>query len=107
MSSSDFSRGRRRFVRLAVAGVVAAPATGALRSGDAAAADLVSESDPRAVAVKYRKDATQSAERKDGTAICDNCTLYTGKPMEASGTCEIFGGGLVAAKGWCTSWEGY
>jgi hypothetical protein len=35
---------------------------------------------------------------------CANCQLYTGKPADASGPCAVFGGKLVPAKAWCSSW---
>ena len=107
MSKPASAHERRRFIKLTAAGLVAAPLVNALLSGSATAADMVSESDPKAVALKYKMDATKSADRKDATAICANCNLYTGKPGEATGACELFGGGLVTAKGWCASWEGY
>jgi high potential iron-sulfur protein len=100
-------RGRRRFVRITALGLVLGPMTTALLRGEATAAEPVSETEPRAVALKYRRDATRSTDRKDPTAVCDNCNLYTGKPGDATGTCELFDGRLVAAKGWCASWEGY
>ena len=71
------------------------------------AAEMVSESDPAAVAVKYKADATKAPDRKDPKAFCDNCNYYTGKPGSANGACAVLGGRLVTAKGWCTSWEGY
>ena len=98
---------RRRIVRLAASGLVAAPLTAVLLSARAAAIESVSESDPKAVALKYTRDATRSIDRRDPTAVCENCNLYTGKPGDATGTCEIFDGKLVAARGWCASWEGY
>jgi len=99
-------RGRRRFIRLATAGL-AAPAATVLFIRKAEAVELMSESDPKAVAVKYKMDATKSPDRKDPAAVCDNCNLFTAKPGEATGACVIFDGRLVTAKGWCTSWEGY
>ena len=107
MSTPASAKERRRYVILAVRGLVAVPLSNTLISGHATASELVSESDPRAVALKYKMEATQSTERKDPAAVCENCTLYTGKPGDATGTCELFRGGLVTAKGWCTSWEGY
>jgi hypothetical protein len=100
-------RGRRHFIRIAAAGLVSGPLTSVLFSESATAAELVSESDPKAVALKYKADATKSPDRKDPAAICDNCNLYTGKPGAATGACAALEGRLVAAKGWCTAWEGY
>ena len=98
---------RRRFVKLTAAGLVAAPLANALFSGNATATDMVSESDPKAVALKYKMDATKSPERNDPNEVCGNCALYTGKPGDTTGTCEIFDGRLVTSKGWCASWEGF
>jgi hypothetical protein len=49
-------------------------------------------------------DATKASNRKDKTAVCGNCSLYSGKPGAADGPCSVFGGKLVNAKGWCTAW---
>jgi len=53
--------------------------------------------------LKYKADATKAPEREDPTSFCDNCTYYTGK----DGSCAALGNRPVAAKGWCTAWEGY
>ena len=95
---------RRRFVKLTVSGLAATPFASALFSGSAEAVDMVSESDPVAVALKYKMDATKATDRKDAKALCSNCNFYTGKPADANGPCTVFGGKLVTAKGWCTSW---
>lgn len=96
---------RRRFIKLTVTGIAAAPFTSALLSGNAAAADMVKESDPDAVKLKYKADATKAPERTNAEEFCDNCLLYE-KKDNASGTCSALGDRLVAAKGWCTSWGG-
>ena len=98
---------RRRMVRLIATGAVVAPFANAVLVRTAGAAELVSESDPAAVALKYRADATKAPERKDPAAFCDNCSFYSGKPGSADGTCAALGGRLVAGKGWCAAWEGY
>ncbi len=95
---------RRRFIKLSVTGLAAAPFANALFNGSARAAEMVSESDPMAVALKYKMDATKAPERKDPTAFCSNCNFYTGKAGDANGPCTLFGGKLVTAKGWCASW---
>lgn len=106
MSKPGPSCVRRRFVVLTAKGLVAVPLASVLFSANAAAADMVSESDPKAVALKYKADAAKSADRKDVEAFCDNCNLYRAKSGTASGGCELFGDKLVAARGWCASWEG-
>ena len=95
---------RRRLIKLTVTGLAAAPFANALLSGRAEAVDTVSESDPTAVALKYKMDATKAIDRKDPKALCSTCNFYTGKPGDANGPCSVFGGKLVAAKGWCASW---
>jgi len=95
---------RRRFIKLGVAGLAAAPLAAALFNGAAEAAETLSESDPMAVALGYKADATKAPGRKDNTATCANCNFYSGKPGAADGPCSVFGGKLVAAKGWCNAW---
>lgn len=97
---------RRRMIKLTALGL-AGPSLGiALTSGVASAADApeVSETDPQAAALKYKKDASKATERKDATAMCGNCSLYSGKAGAATGPCTLFAGKQVAAKGWCTAW---
>ena len=98
---------RRRLIKIIAMGAVTVPLVDAMLTGIARAAEMVSESDPAALALKYKADAKKALERKDLTAFCDNCTLYTGKPDGANGPCAALANRLVAAKGWCTSWEGY
>ena len=104
MTKNAADTNRRRLIKLTVTGLAAAPFANALFSGSAEAADMVSESDPTAVALKYKMDATKAPDRKDPSAFCNNCNLYTGKPNDANGPCTVFGGKLVSAKGWCSSW---
>ena len=104
MTKHTADTNRRRFIKLTVTGVAAAPFANALLSGSAEAADMVSESEPTAVALKYKMDAAKAPERKDTSAFCNNCNLYTGKPGDANGPCTVFGGKLVSSKGWCASW---
>jgi High potential iron-sulfur protein len=98
---------RRRFITLTATGVAVAPFANALLSANAEAADMVKESDPAAFKLKYKADAAKARERKDPAAFCDNCTLYTGKENNPSGTCAALADKLVAAKGWCTAWESF
>jgi hypothetical protein len=98
---------RRRFIKLTATALVVAPFANALLSESTLAADAVKESDPAAVKLNYKADATKARERKDPAAFCDNCALYTGKADSANGACAALDGKLVAAKGWCTAWESY
>ena len=95
---------RRRFIKITAAGLAAAPFASALLSGAAQAVEAVSESEPMATALGYKMDATKASNRKDKTAVCGNCSLYSGKPGASDGPCSVFGGKLVNAKGWCTAW---
>ena len=95
---------RRRFIQLTAIGLATAPFANALLSTTAKAADLISESDPTATAMKYKADATKAAERKDTAALCSNCNFFSGKAGEASGPCALFQGKLTAANGWCSAW---
>ena len=95
---------RRRFIKLTATGIAVAPFASTLLSQTAQAAEMLSESDPTAAALKYKTDATKAPERKDATAFCNNCNFYNGKPTDANGPCTVFGGKLVASKGWCMSW---
>jgi hypothetical protein len=96
---------RRRFIKLTATGMAVLPFANAILGGSAEAADMVKESDPAAVKLKYKADATKAPERRDATELCDNCVLYTSKDS-AYGTCSALEDKLVAAKGWCTSWGG-
>lgn len=97
---------RRRFIKIAVSSLAAAPFASALVSAPAHAQTLplVSETDPQAMALGYKADATKAAARKDAQAACSNCNFFTGKAGAAEGPCAIFPGKAVSAKGWCTAW---
>ena len=73
-----------------------------------AAAPLVQESDPQAVALGYKNDATKADKVKypkyAAGQHCANCALYQGKPTDATAGCPLFAGKQVAAKAWCSAW---
>ena len=104
MTKHEPPTSRRRFIRIGVVALAAAPFAGGLTCGTAFAVDAVSESDPMASALGYKADATKAGNRKESTAVCGNCNLYSGKAGAADGPCSIFAGKLVNAKGWCTAW---
>lgn len=104
MSNHTADHSRRRFIKLTVATLAAAPFAEVLLGGTAVAADTVAETDPQAAALGYKADATKAEKRTDKTALCSNCNFYTGKAGDASGPCALFQGKLVAANGWCTAW---
>jgi len=69
---------------------------------------MLDENDPQAVALGYVADASQVDTAKHANFVagsqCSNCALYQGQPGDAQGPCTIFGGKVVAAAGWCTTW---
>jgi hypothetical protein len=85
----------------------AALAVVAARTASAQAAKL-EESDPAAVALGYKHDATKVDAAKYPTFAagrnCANCQLFQAKAGEAWGACGAVGGKLVNAKGWCVAW---
>ena len=94
---------RRRFVLSVVtasSGLAAAQAT--------AQAAAVPETDPVAVGLGYKADGSKVDKAKfatyDPSHTCSGCQLYTGKASDANGPCTLFGGRLVAGKGWCSAW---
>ena len=95
---------RRRFILNVPA---AALALATARTASAQAAKL-EETDPQAVALGYRHDATKVDAKKFPAYAsghnCANCQLFQGKPGEALGACGAMGGKLVNAKGWCVAW---
>ncbi len=87
-----------------------ATASGAIALAGAAQAQqpMLAETDPQAVALGYKADATKVDKAKfpkyAAGQACANCTLFQGKPTDAAGVCPIFAGKQVAGKGWCNSY---
>lgn len=83
-------------------------ALGLAKTSNAAAVAL-SESDPAAMALGYKADATKVDAKKFPTYAagrqCNGCALYGGKASDATAPCAAFGGKLVAGKGWCSAWS--
>ncbi|HEY8155073.1 MAG TPA: high-potential iron-sulfur protein [Myxococcota bacterium] len=98
---------RRRLLKLAALGLVAAPFASSVFSAPARAADLpmVDEADPTAKALGYHCVADKNPARTDKTAVCDGCMFYTANPDKKAGACALFPGKLVCPKGWCSSWQ--
>ena len=96
---------RRTFMTCAagVAGAVVFARSGLAQSGVP-----LRESDPQAIALGYKTDASKVDKAKypkyAAGQDCGNCQLFQGKPAEALGPCPLFQGKLVAAKGWCSAW---
>jgi len=71
-------------------------------------APMLSESDPTAVALGYKANASavdkaKFAQYAPGQS-CSNCALYQGAADTSSGPCAIFPGKAVSSKGWCASY---
>lgn len=86
------------------------PALGALGWCAQAHADpLLKESDPEALAMDYRADASTVDAAKFPKfklgQTCANCSLYAGDKGAASGPCGLFMFKEVTAIGWCNAWE--
>ena len=98
---------RRRLLKLAALGIVAAPFAGSIFAREARAADppMVDEADPTAKALGYHCDGTKNAARTDKTAFCDGCMFFTAAAGGKAGACALFPGKSVCAKGWCSSWQ--
>ena len=98
---------RRNFIFHVIPVATVALATSRLASAQAPAAK-VAETDPAAVGLGYKHDATKVDVKKyPGYAAghnCANCQLYAGKAGEPWGACGAMGGKLVNAKGWCMVW---
>jgi hypothetical protein len=111
MSNPAESQARRRFLQLAAAGLVAAPIASTLLPRVASAQDAphLAESDPTAVALGYKEDATKVDAAKYATykpgQMCSGCKFWTGKAGDAYGPCGLFPGKATAAKGWCSGFN--
>ena len=95
---------RRQFIVQLSLGSTALVAGSAM----AAAAPMVADSDPQAVALGYKSDASKADKVKfpkfAAGQSCSNCALYQGKAGDAAGPCPLFAGKQVAAKGWCSAY---
>lgn len=100
---------RRRFLKLAGVGVAAAPFCAArLASRARAQEDRVEEDEELAQQVGYTHDASQVDPEEwpdyEEGEVCATCQLYHGESGAEWGPCDIFGGRLVNAEGWCVTW---
>ena len=104
---TDEKISRRRLLAQALAGIAAVPAA-ALVAREAAAAELLPETDPTAQTLGYVADASKVNPKLNPTykvgQHCANCLQYTGKAGDGTGGCNIFPNKLVSAKGWCRVW---
>jgi hypothetical protein len=94
---------RRRII------LFAAPALALGLAGTRAGAQAkVTESDPTAMALGYREDASKVDTGKYKQYVkgstCSNCNFYGGKATDATAPCSVLGNRLVVGKGWCSAW---
>ena len=96
---------RRAFIEN---GTILIAAAGVFSVSWADAAPALSESDPTAVALGYKTNASTVDRAKFPQYVagqsCSNCSLYQGAAGAASGPCPIYAGKVVAATGWCASY---
>ncbi|CAN5865608.1 high-potential iron-sulfur protein [soil metagenome] len=68
----------------------------------------VSETDPLAVGLGYKADATKVDKAKypnyAAGQMCGTCQQFQGKATDATGPCQLFAGKSVSSKGWCSAW---
>lgn len=98
---------RRTLLKGIGSAAIVLPFTRLLVIGDTVTADelpKVDEKSSMAISLNYLHDASQSTARKDESAICDNCALYSGDGGNEWGNCSIFPGKVVNANGWCSAW---
>ncbi|MBM2854342.1 MAG: High potential iron-sulfur protein [Steroidobacteraceae bacterium] len=105
MIDEKFSR--RQLLQGALVGLAAVPAA-TLIARSASAEELLSESDAAAMSFGYVGDANKVIAKANPTykpgQTCANCFQFKSKAGAADGTCAIFAGKLVKAKGWCKVW---
>lgn len=96
---------RRAFVMTVAVG---GSALAASRLTAQAAAPVLSEADPQAVALGYRADNTKVDQAKypqhAAGQMCSACNFFQGKPTDAMAPCQLFAGKQVSGKGWCSAW---
>lgn len=96
---------RRAFVMTVAVG---GSALAASRLTAQAAAPVLSEADPQAVALGYRADNTKVDKAKypqhAAGQMCSACNFFQGKPTDAMAPCQLFAGKQVSGKGWCSAW---
>jgi hypothetical protein len=108
MADTVSQAARRRFLKIATAGVAAAPFGGMLVMRRARAAGKVDPKSDLAQQLGYAPDAstvdTSQWPMYEKGHDCANCQLFHGDQGAESGPCDLFGGELVEAKGWCSGW---
>ena len=99
---------RRNLLKYGSLALVAIAAAAGARRAQAQGMPLVDPNDPTAVALGYVADAAKTDKAKfpkyAAGQLCNNCTLWQGKPTDATAGCPIFAGKSVHAKGWCVAY---
>jgi hypothetical protein len=93
---------RRQFIIMSAAGACTLALNGKVQ-----AQAMVADTDPQAVALGYKSEASKvdkAKYAKYAAGQCDNCALYQGKPGSAAGGCPLFAGKQVSGKGWCSAY---
>ncbi|MEA3277006.1 MAG: high-potential iron-sulfur protein [Pseudomonadota bacterium] len=113
MSDKPMNKSRRDAVKMMLGGMAAVPLMNLVGMAAAQAEDLphVDEAtDPTAIALKYKHDATQAdraAAARPGKPPeeqdCTNCQFIQADSGEWR-PCQLFPGKAVNEKGWCASW---
>jgi high potential iron-sulfur protein len=100
------SLSRRAFIERSAILVVASAGVSSVVLADSAPS--LSESDPTAVGLGYKSNASTVDKAKfpqyAAGQACANCALYQGAAGASSGPCPIFAGKSVSATGWCSSY---
>lgn len=102
-----------KLTRRGVLKVGGASLAGLIIARSAQAEEMLSVTDPTAIALGYVEDASavdvakwpKKAEPGGDNQLCTSCSLYAGKG-DGAGTCAIFPGKLVKGAGWCSGWVG-
>jgi hypothetical protein len=102
---------RRNFLKMGIKAGGGALALSAIPI-ELIAADEVTEEEPLAQAMGYKKDAStvdtakfpKRAGDAGGNQFCHNCALYGGSAEDETAPCSIFQNRLVRGAGWCNAW---
>ena len=108
MKQDNFNLNRRNMLKKSILGLTAISATSLLTpSVYADGLPELTEDDPMAMGLGYKKDATTVDDAKQpkhaADQSCSSCALFTGT-SDTAGTCTIFAGKQVSATGWCSAY---
>lgn len=101
------SLSRRAFLENSAIMIIAGAGISSVAWSDSA--PMLSESDPVAMGLGYKAnasavDAAKFPQYAAGQS-CSSCALYQGAAGDPSGLCPIFAGKQVSPKGWCASYS--